>query len=116
NADVGHAQQLGDSADSRLGDPAFLLLHKPQHRDHSRLAARFRILLDPPLSLFHRLFRELERGRLLFGQTTNAHRSTSPNTMSSEPRMAETSASMWPRFIQSIACRWRKPGADSLTR
>lgn len=31
------------------------------------------------------------------------YRSTSPNTISSDPRMAETSASMWPRFIQSIA-------------
>ena len=46
----------------------------------------------------------------------NAHRSISPNTMSSEPRMAETSASMWPRFIQSMACRCGKPGARILQR
>src|SRR5690606_40007452 len=103
--DIGHAQQVADGAQRRLGHPAFLLLDQPQDRDHRRLATRFRVLLDPPLSLFHRLLRKLERGRLLLGETTNAHRSTSPNTMSSEPRMADTSASMWPRFIQSIACR-----------
>ena len=45
---------------------------------------------------------DLGRGKRGSGR----HRSTSPNTMSSEPRMADTSASMWPRFIQSIACRW----------
>ena len=33
---------------------------------------------------------------------------------SSEPRMAETSASMWPRQRKSIACRWAKPGARIL--
>src|SRR5882757_2250421 len=41
-------------------------------------------------------------------------RSTSPNTMSSEPRIAETSASRWPRQMKSIACRWAKPGARIL--
>src|SRR4051812_17772466 len=35
--------------------------------------------------------------------TGRVHRSTSPNTMSSEPMMAETSASMWPRERKSIA-------------
>src|SRR5262249_54173256 len=35
----------------------------------------------------------------------NAHRSISPNTTSSEPRMAVMSASMWPRERKSIA--WR---------
>ena len=33
------------------------------------------------------------------------YRSISPNTTSSVPMIAETSASMCPRFIQSIACR-----------
>src|SRR5439155_7064718 len=42
------------------------------------------------------------------------HRSTSPNTMSSEPKMAETSASRWPRQMKSIACRCAKPGARIL--
>lgn len=31
------------------------------------------------------------------------YRSISPKTMSSEPRMAVTSASMWPRVMKSIA-------------
>ena len=44
------------------------------------------------------------------------HRSTSPNTMSSEPRIADTSASMWPRLRKSIACRCAKPGARILQR
>src|SRR5690606_41598863 len=44
------------------------------------------------------------------------HRSTSPNTMSSEPRMAESSASMWPRFIQSMACSERQHWAEILQR
>lgn len=45
-----------------------------------------------------------------------AHRSISPNTMSREPITAETSASMWPRFIQSMAARCGKPGARILQR
>src|SRR5215472_7764576 len=45
---------------------------------------------------------------------TADHRSTSPNTMSMEPRTAETSASMWPRQRKSIAARWAKPGARIL--
>ena len=43
-----------------------------------------------------------------------AHRSISPNTMSSEPRIAETSASMWPRVKKSMACRCAKEGARIL--
>src|SRR5690349_24539336 len=42
------------------------------------------------------------------------YRSTSPNTMSSEPRIAETSASRWPRQMKSIDCRCAKPGARIL--
>ena len=30
--------------------------------------------------------------------------------------MADTSANWWPRFIQSIACSERKPGAEIFTR
>jgi hypothetical protein len=44
----------------------------------------------------------------------NAHRSISPNTMSSEPMIAETSASMCPRLKKSIACRWANEGARIL--
>ena len=36
-------------------------------------------------------------------EAAHAHRSTSPNTMSIEPRTAETSASMWPRHMWSMA-------------
>ena len=46
----------------------------------------------------------------------DTHRSTSPNTMSREPRTAETSASMWPRQMWSMAWRWAKPGALILQR
>src|SRR5262249_32898135 len=42
------------------------------------------------------------------------HRSTSPNTISSEPRMADTSASMWPLQMKSMAWRCAKPGARIL--
>ena len=49
------------------------------------------------------------------GAVTN-QRSTSPKTISSVPRIAETSASMWPRHSMSIACRCAKPGALILQR
>src|SRR6266516_318672 len=42
------------------------------------------------------------------------HRSTSPNTMSIEPMLAETSASMCPRVRKSIACKCANPGARIL--
>src|SRR5438445_12779900 len=45
---------------------------------------------------------------------SNAHRSISPNTISSDPMMAETSASMWPRVRKSIAERCAKEGARIL--
>src|ERR1035437_273334 len=44
----------------------------------------------------------------------SAHRSISPNTISSEPMIAETSASMCPRLKKSIACRWANEGARIL--
>ena len=45
-----------------------------------------------------------------------AHRSISPKTMSIEPMIATTSASMWPRHMKSVACRKAKPGARILQR
>ena len=45
-----------------------------------------------------------------------AHRSISPNTMSRAPRMAVTSASMWPLVMKSIAWRCEKPVGRILTR
>src|SRR5690606_15336491 len=56
------------------------------------------------------------RARPCYGRCRSHQRSTSPNTMSSEPRTAETSASMWPRHMKSMACRWAKPGALILQR
>jgi hypothetical protein len=43
--------------------------------------------------------------------TAGDQRSISPNTMSSEPMIAETSASICPRLKKSIACRWANDGA-----
>src|ERR1700742_1705419 len=54
------------------------------------------------------------RGAIKLDRRLRHHRSTSPNTMSSEPRMAETSASRWPLQMKSIACRCAKPGARIL--
>ena len=45
---------------------------------------------------------------------SGGQRSISPNTMSSEPRIAETSASICPRLKKSIACRWANDGARIL--
>ena len=42
------------------------------------------------------------------------YRSISPNTMSNEPMIAETSASKWPRLRKSIACRCANEGARIL--
>jgi hypothetical protein len=44
----------------------------------------------------------------------DGHRSISPNTMSSEPMIAETSASMCPRVRKSIACKCANEGARIL--
>src|SRR6185503_18483 len=68
-------------------------------------AARVGLGIAGQISVVLPLYRRHRRG---------AHRSTSPNTMSIEPRMAETSASMWPRVRKSIACRCAKPGARIL--
>jgi hypothetical protein len=34
--------------------------------------------------------------------------------MSSEPMIADTSASMWPRLRKSVACRWANEGCPDL--
>src|SRR6266566_4062253 len=46
--------------------------------------------------------------------TASDQRSISPNTMSSEPMIAETSASMCPRVRKSIACKCANEGARIL--
>jgi hypothetical protein len=55
---------------------------------------------------------------LLAGSETGlaAQRSISPKTMSRDPRIAETSANMWPRLMKSIAARCGNPGARILQR
>src|SRR6185437_4741159 len=119
DADIGHAQHRGDGLDGGPGDPALLLLRAPQDGDHGRLLPAGRVARDDlfrPRLIFGR---ESEAGGLngLIGETANRHqRSTSPKTISSEPRIADTSASMWPRVMKSIALRWAKPGALILQR
>src|SRR4051812_7080085 len=48
--------------------------------------------------------------------TTEPHRSTSPNTMSSALSTAVVSASMWPFIMKSIAWRCEKPVGRILQR
>ena len=114
-ADLRHAEKGRDVLDRLLRQPAAgLLLRAPQDRkDRGRLPA-FRIFGDLVLGPIEVLGREgealgLQRG---LGEAANGHqRSTSPNTMSSEPRIADTSASMYPLQRKSIAWRCAKPGA-----
>ena len=43
-------------------------------------------------------------------------RSTSPKTISIDPRIAVMSGSIWPRDMKSIACKWLKPVGRILQR
>src|SRR5579872_3646415 len=133
HADIGHAENVGDALDGRLRQPIIVLfLSAPKQRDHRRVLPPRRIfgdLLVGPSPVFGR---ELETRRLFLSQSSNRHalslyatgappprnvyRSTSPKTMSSDPKIADTSASMCLRHMKSIACRCVKPGALSLTR
>src|SRR3984885_8257428 len=105
-ADLGHAKKLGRRFDGLLRQPAAaLLLRAPQNRDYGGSLTPGRIFGDARLGPLQILRREGEARRLLFGEAADGHRSTSPNTTSSEPRIAEMSASMWPRERKSMA--WR---------
>src|SRR5690606_22432101 len=113
-ADMRHAEKIRDVADGGLGQPAAdLLLRAPEQRNDRRLLAAIRILLQLFLRPGEIVLAEGEVLRLHAGRgkAAHAHRSTSPNTISIEPRMADTSASMWPLVRKSIALRWAKPGA-----
>src|SRR5262249_2561556 len=116
-ADVRHAEEVADMADRRFRQPAAMLfLCAPEQRNDRRLLAAFRIFGD---FLFRPGEIRLVKGEILRlhfrgCKATNTHRSTSPNTISIEPRMADTSASMWPRQRKSMACRCAKPGARIL--
>ena len=114
--DIGHAQKVGAIFDGRAGQPALLFLGAPQHRDDRRLLAARRVFGHLGTGPFKIGGRELERVRLIGGQTAQHQRSTSPKTMSSVAMTAGISASIWPRVIQSMDCRCAKPGARSLAR
>src|SRR5207253_5968439 len=117
-ADLRHAEEVSRVLDRLLRKPAAgLLLRAPEQRDDGRTLPAFRIFGDLALGPIEVFDREGEALGLDcgIGEATHGHqRSTSPNTMSSEPRIAEMSASMYPRQRQSIACRWAKPGARIL--
>ena len=105
-------QHVGDVADRWLRQPAAaLLLRPPQQRDHGGGLPAFRVFLDLRLRPTQILRREGEGLGLLIGEAADAHRSISPNTMSIEPRMADTSASIWPRQRKSMACKMRRSSA-----
>jgi len=114
HADIGHAEHLGDLFNGRAGDPAVLILRTHKQRDDSRLLTAGRIKRD---ALFGPGCVSIIKGETcrlnrLVCKASHAHqRSTSPNTISIDPRIAVTSASMWPRQSQSMALRWAKPGA-----
>src|SRR5512136_305677 len=112
-----HAEKVGDMTNRRFRQPAaMLLLRAPQQRDNRRLLPPFRIFGNFLLRPGKVILAEGKLLRLDFRrrQAANTHRSTSPNTISIDPRIAETSASMWPRQRKSIACRCAKPGARIL--
>src|ERR1700686_3406924 len=104
--DRGGRRSLGDEAQEQ----PVLLLQKDARPGRARDRADDRELLAEQALNRHRL---LGQGRRA-GQRRNhrdrqylshrlSHRSTSPNTISIEPMMAETAASMWPRQRNSIA-------------
>src|ERR1700720_3760727 len=115
HADLRHTEQFRGRLDRLLRQPAAgLLLRPPQNRDNGGLLAPFRIFGDLRFRPGQILRRERKARRLLLGKAAYAHRATSPNTISIAPRIAEISASMWPRHRKSMACRWAKPGARIL--
>src|SRR5690606_3124088 len=107
----------GDIPQCRFGQPAAaLLLGPPQQRNDGGELTSLRIATDPHLGPLEILRRELEALRLDGLESSDAHRSTSPNTMSIEPSTAATSASMCPLVRRSMPCRWTKLGARILQR
>ena len=102
---AGHTQAISHSPQCWLRQPAaILLLYDPQRRDNRRCTTIGGILLFPPCDLFFgRIVNTKGFVRFRMMKPTVAQRSISPNTMSSDPRIADTSASMWPRQIWSMA-------------
>src|SRR5262249_33807319 len=96
-ANLRHAEEVSDVLDRLLRKPAGLLLRTPEQRDDRRTLPAIRIFGDLALGPIEILDREGEALGLNcgFGEATHGHqRSTSPKTMSSEPRIADMSASM----------------------
>src|SRR5690606_1599085 len=116
---IGHAEHVRDRFDRSPADPAILILCPHHQRYDSRLLPAGRVQPDLPFRPFGVLSTKFERCRLnrLASQATRNHqRSTAPNAISSEPRIAETSASIWPRHRKSMADKCAKPGARILQR
>src|SRR5262249_38439296 len=117
-ADMREPELIADGADGRLRQPpARLRLRAPQQRNDRRSLPAGRIFGDLLFRPGAILVREGKALRLQLGrgETTNGHqRATAPNTMSIEPRIAATSASMCPRHMASIICRCAKDGARIL--
>src|SRR6516165_7969759 len=114
-----HPEHFCDAVHCRPREPsAMLALRQIQQRQHRASLASWWIFGDVRLRPFEVLSSEFEaRGLLEFDIVQRrAHRSISPKTMSMEPMIATTSASMWPRVIKSVAWRKAKPGDLILQR
>jgi hypothetical protein len=103
--------------------PIVLFLRDPQQGQDGACLPTRRVFGDVRLGALEIFRREFEILRLLDQSgiwreslDRRAHRSTSPKTMSIEPMIATTSASIWPRHMKSVACRKAKPGALILQR
>src|SRR6266436_5620564 len=119
NPDRRHFEQLRDAIHRRPGQPSSMLaLRQIQQRQHRARLTPSRVFGDVGFRPLEVLLGEIEaRGLLeLGGIGRRAHRSISPNTMSIEPMIATTSASIWPRVMKSVAWRKAKPGDLILQR
>src|SRR5690606_34956215 len=114
HADVGHVEEPGDIFDRLARQPVLILaLRKIEQRQNRALLAAFRIVGDKRLCRFDILRGEFE---CLACFDCLTHRSTSPNTISRLPRMADASASICPLVKKSMPWRWANPGALILQR
>src|SRR5271169_2728326 len=95
-----------------------LALRQIQQRQDGARFTTGRIFGDMRPRPIQVLRREIEtRGLLEFGNLDRGtHRSISPKTISIDPMIATTSASIWPRVMKSVACRKAKPGDLILQR
>src|SRR5699024_4577996 len=102
HADRRHVEELGHVLDRRHRKPAVvLLLRQVEQPEDGACLPALRIARDIGLRLLDVLRGELEVLGLWRNVGGNLHRSTSPKTISMEPRMATESASMCPRHMKS---------------